>query len=758
MSMAERPPRESIEELKKGIDDTTVEMEIPPFAIDEVEADAMHVASPIEGADVLKPAGDDTWRERKSALNLVIEKAKDVSRSVGSEVRNAGGLAGDIARSGLQRGSEGFKRMEKYLLRRGGELKDSFVSNAKEIGTGIADIGAHEALRVGIGAKMVSEAFSEKISRGVQKSRDMVGSVSEATSEQLGDTRETAIIGVELLRERARAWISGKKESFQNSLISATEVAGAIGSHTGDKAEALGNAVLSLPGEVDEWARRIGEMYNSVGKYKKLAVGVGMGAGAFLTVGVPVLPSIFVAGVIAQRALGFTGMYVHAENLAKRMGARSVEKRESGQKAKLYERLFEGSEAKQKAIAATLATAYSLGMSAAVGTVLHEAMNSGAGEAVRHWFGSVWSELSHAGREAIASVGERVGETVRDVGASIDAHVLHPLADAAHNLNETIQGDILHPSTHPYIAPQEVTHPAPLEVAPDMPPYHSVPVSSRGAEHAFKQIARQVAGDGHQYPAGSPMDILQHAAADPRTLDAEVHKLAIKMNLFDTRTGLSAAVPDGAVVNTYADGTLKVSEVLPTYTGAPEAPLSGVSVAPAETIIPEGEVPTATPPVGEAITAPEPQSASLDAGLAPHEPTAPEAGTAGPEQLPGAEQSLATTPEAGSPASEPVDTIVVNGIRVIPGEAHVYVDSQNHPLVYGGSAEERAQVIGEFLRENPKAIIYGPDADGNHRIPYFINEKGVIDVDRPLRSRGFLGFFKSYLKAPDPKEFAGRIK
>jgi len=98
------------------------------------------------------------------------------------------------------------------------------------------------------------------------------------------------------------------------------------------------------------------------------------------------------------------------------------------------------------------------------------------------------------------------------------------------------------------------------------------------------------------------------------------------------------------------------------------------------------------------------------------------------------------------------------GLSVPTNEVHFYTDpGAKHLFIYGGSPLERANAIQEYLAEKPDAVVFSADDSGKYRIPWHLVE-GKATPEMPVQTRGFLGFFKSLMKAPEPNEFEKSIK
>lgn len=105
-------------------------------------------------------------------------------------------------------------------------------------------------------------------------------------------------------------------------------------------------------------------------------------------------------------------------------------------------------------------------------------------------------------------------------------------------------------------------------------------------------------------------------------------------------------------------------------------------------------------------------------------------------------------------SSLPVDVAMNrHGLRVIREESHVYQDvGETHLLVYGGSPEQKAELIASYLKRHHNVVLFSADETGYHRIPWYLSG-GTPVSGAPIRTGGFFGLFARFARAPDPQEF-----
>ncbi len=133
---------------------------------------------------------------------------------------------------------------------------------------------------------------------------------------------------------------------------------------------------------------------------------------------------------------------------------------------------------------------------------------------------------------------------------------------------------------------------------------------------------------------------------------------------------------------------------------------------------------------------------------------------------PPAPESITAPPTTVTSESEfPVgsirgEDIIVNnsGLAISIDNPHIYTDpGVKHLFIHGGSFADQGSLIQKYLAEHPKSIIYGTDSDGKYRIPWHL-VGGEMTPGAPVQTSGFFGFFKSFMKAPEPDEFKALIK
>lgn len=118
-------------------------------------------------------------------------------------------------------------------------------------------------------------------------------------------------------------------------------------------------------------------------------------------------------------------------------------------------------------------------------------------------------------------------------------------------------------------------------------------------------------------------------------------------------------------------------------------------------------------------------------------------------------ESSGSEPIAGDAGLEFIRNAV--GLDVPTFEPHIYADSSDRLFVYGGTNQDRAKAVLEYLNANPNKTVYSADDNGEVRVPWFLRD-GQITPGAPVRTSGFFGFGASAAQAPEPDEFVKIIK
>lgn len=264
--------------------------------------------------------------------------------------------------------------------------------------------------------------------------------------------------------------------------------------------------------------------------------------------------------------------------------------------------------------------------------------------------------------------------------------------------------------------PAHIVAPSVHEVPPT-PEMPSVEASTgHGYEYMAKRLWEQLQEkdlDPNQYAEGS--DIRRLLEADASSIDKVVHQIAADPEHgFYNADGTSVRITLDSHMTINADGDLQLDGAVKAPEDAPVTP--------------------SYPPAGDAQADVIPQEAS---------------------QPPRADVSSETQ---APPIIEKSFISNKFGLVIPVAEPHIYIDpGAKHLFVYGGSPLERANAIQEYLAEKPDAVVFSADDSGKYRIPWHL-VGGKATPEAPVQTHGFLGFFKSFMKAPEPNEFEKSIK
>lgn len=452
--------------------------------------------------------------------------------------------------------------------------------------------------------------------------------------------------------------------------------------------------------------RWLGEKYNTYGLKTKLAVGLslGIGAGASLATGAFLPGALLLLGVGVQRSAGMASMFLRYEKSTSDKKWLGLGKKEKAMgKAMIY------------------TTGMTLGMLALV-----EGVKEGVEYANQHQ----WGERIHEWLGHMLGHGNTAVDTTPPVGVS--EHIITPPVHEVPAVPEM-----------PKVLMQEV----PI-----------VSASSHGYEGMLKQLWSQLQEKHITLSADADphSDLAKLLAADKSSLDGIVHRLASEHGFFHP-DGTSALIDPSAHL-TIVDGQLHFADAAhPDMVDA----VANMGTTPA--YHPEAPAPAAPPPPVESAVVP--QAEPLPAAATPIPDNSVWHDSSGnvvhdAEGNPVHTGTYEAPPEgAAAPVGVAASESIVNhfGLTVPTNEPHFYTDPDaKHLFVYGGSPLERAQAIQDYLHKNPNSLVFSADDSGRYRVPWHLVE-GKATPEAPVQTRGFLGFFKSFMKAPEPEEFEKRI-
>lgn len=457
------------------------------------------------------------------------------------------------------------------------------------------------------------------------------------------------------------------------------------------KAEELGS-------KVGKFVRYLGEGYGKMSLKRKFVVGVGLGISVITLAEVaPLVASASAVALGAQRVLGGLNVFVRLEkHLA--AAAEGTSTSRIG-KIEKYQEFWATMTEKQRTIAAAgLALAYtglaSYGVRKAVGV---------GGDAFE------WLKVHYN----------------YDYPGFIDMNATSTPAPVEEM--PPLSSDVEHVATQPEALPP----------ADEMPTIYA-DASPKGYEGMIKNIWQQLRDQNITAPADLDpnSDLAKLLNADEKTIGSVAHRIASDTEggrgFFNEVTGESVRIDPQARLSIGADHQLHFSDPdHPDIIDATEKLAARTTPKfPPETPVTHTEAPT------------EPTDIQPDHAIIKNETITDDYASYGAETS----DTGAVTPES-----------IVNehGLTVMTSEPHIYADEgAKHLFVYGGSAEEKAALVGEYFRDPAHAedVVYSPDANNTHRIALrMVN--GEVVAGTPVRTKGFLGFFSSFMEAAEPDEF-----
>lgn len=526
-------------------------------------------------------------------------------------------------------------------------------------------------------------------------------------------------------REKLRTLITSEGDVLKNNVEEAKELFVQEKAYLTARSKEFGEKIKNFDPKIEEGFRLLGEKYNKLGWKSKLAVGasLGLGAAAFSTVSMPIAFACM-SGIAAQRIAGMAGMFLKFEKNKKIEGF---------------------SEERKKQAAILMAAGYSIGFGAAISEAVHLASESSVGAATHEWLKQHWPFGS--------------AENVENPVAQKTAP------------SEYKESVIPSETSQPAAAGESVATNAVSEAAPEIPapeiPEISINASpGRGYEYMIKRLWEQlheknIALSSNIDPRS---DFAKLMEADATTIDKIVHQIASDPEHgFFKADGTSVQINPSDHISIGADGQINLNGEVHAPKGAPITPAYHLeaSVAPhVETSTPETET-SITPEANTSETSTASQespaqklepSDTLPTGVVEDEKT---------REWLDKHYKIGPPPESsrGISAESPsvVQESIVNkfGLEVPKNIPHIYADhNAEHLLAYGGSRDEQAKAIQNYLTGHPKDAVYGASADGTSRVKYFLNSEGGVVADLPIKKsfleRLFSGMFADI---PQPEEF-----
>lgn len=584
-------------------------------------------------------------------------------------------------------------------------------------------------------------------------------------------------------RERLSSLILGATEKTSERFAKSKEYLSARAREMDAKAVEMGG--------IEKTFRGLGEKYNKLNWKYKLGVGAALGVGAIVTSGVSIAaPLAFMSLIAGQRIAGMAGVFLKAEK-------------------KLQEK-SEGILSKTDASRAAMfgAALLSLGAGYAIKEAVDWASDTKAAQAVQKWLGGMLeNKVSVPGIQEPVSKAEvppAVKENLLAEKQQLEAALAQK--EAALTAEKARLAELR--------AAAEAKAQLPSVEATKGKGYEFM------AKKLWEQLQDKNL-NANDYDAET--DMYKLLKADAKTIDKVVHEIAAEgsgkpNSAFFKSDGRSVVINLGDKMTVNEDGNLAVNEkvaapanapVTPAYdpAGAKASVMPRAAVPAAQSFIP-GPIPaeasgfpretidskrgisapitTEEPVAAPAESQPEPiepplsplppaspetPSYTIEPPMAPETPpeTPPAPPVISPSELPRVEMntqpvetyydSTFDKPTAPVEAVSPAAQEFMDKFGVPMTEPHFYQGAGKELFVFGGSPDEQAKAITDFLSDpaNKNAIIRGASTDGKYQLLFSKDANGEF-IAAPAESPGFLGLFRSFLKPPTPDQLQKLIK
>lgn len=615
----------------------------------------------------------------------------------------------------------------------------------------------------------LDDAVKESIASGdIEAQRIAMGRLDTFMIEQ----REGIHIDEESTPKEWRDKLRGLIDSAKEKLDMNERIIGMKEYLTNRSAE-LDTQVKEL-GAFEKYFRTKGEQYNKLPLKYKIAVGVLLGVGAVATSGVSVLaPAICMTGIATQRSLGMAGVFIKMEKYLQSKTENIISKRE--------------------ATGAALVSAAGLSILGgyAIKQGIDWASNTDVGHSLQDFVRNNWpfshSEVSvQIQKESVpspkvpasasevpkpmavaASAPEQVASAPEAApAATAPAHATAPesagSAAQAETPAETADKPAAAAAAGGDAAPQAEVKPGapvtPEAVTVDVSEIKPVKAPGHGYEYMMKRLWEQLQEKHIKLPAnsGDTSDLARLLAADEKSINSIVHKLAEEKGWYKP-DGTSVRIDLDSAMTINPEGEISVGD----HVSAPdEAPVTPAYHAEAETSH------TSEVTEGKYISIDDEVRQRAREFVAPLESTTP---LSEPPRVEGV--SSQTIPEVQAtptyeapvsneaPPTNPESTVIsnVHNIRIQTAEAHIYENDTKSLFVYGGSPEEKAKMIKEYLRTHQDAVIYAEGAKAT-RVPWYLTQGVIITEGQPVSEKSFFGIFSTLMKAPSPDDLEKFIK
>ena len=501
----------------------------------------------------------------------------------------------------------------------------------------------------------------------------------------------------------------------------------------------------------------LGEKYNKLPTWEKIALGGALAVGYGLTLPVSTTAAVLYGGALAStRIAAMAGSFRSNREMLERVNRRAGMGRLENMR--LYQWLGSGTETGRKNTAMAKAMLQSFGMTGAMAYTAHELAEHHVGERIGQWFTDYLG--GPAAEQAIPPV-------VLETGAAAPAAPVVPEAPVAEApapapAQSAFQAEVR--AVDNQIAAAQMAD-ARAQAAgvglPESPPSTVPDISveatpGKGYEFMAKRLWEQLQTqnlDANKFAEGSDMRRLVEAT--PQDIDKVVHDIAKEHGLFKTEgnlAGSSVQINLGDKLTFNADGSLEVSNGQ-TYVNAPEgarvtlplqaeAPVIGLTpeMQPmtdygAEPALQRQEI--VSPP--DKIAGPDLTSEQIEQERMRLQEDADAAETA-------AQQPPASLEGAGPNAFVNSHDVIVN-----PDATHGYESAKGVYMFGGGALDEQAQ---KYVLKNHVSVF----VDKSYKVLGLINVSRVVEFVPTEDGSVAMVIHNNQSLVPDPmKDFTKRV-
>jgi hypothetical protein len=488
-------------------------------------------------------------------------------------------------------------------------------------------------------------------------------------------------------------------------------------------------------GGLENKFRKWGETYNKMPLKYKIAIGASLGLGAVLTSGtlVSALPLLGIAG---QRVAGLSTMYLKFEKA-------SLEKNKKSGKVGAFLK------------ASGYTVLLGLTMHEAVAYASQTEIAQSAQAKIQTWLGNILGHHS----EPVQHTGPKPIEAPKAPPSS------SPPDPTKAPSTSTTETPMSKSNGAGVVAEKPTTTVATGEAAKSAPMVDIEVKATKG--HGYEYMVKrlweglqeaQVTLSPNVDPAS---DLAKLLAADKDSIDDVVHKLA-QENKFFKGTGDSVRIGLDSRMTIDSNGNILFDDKALTDESTNIAPedadiTPSHKETPSHNAVPEKEIVeknyTSEPFISPTETVPAPGTPPSEVG--------PTRSVATVDASPHSHNPVVTGAAHSPESTQQVLFQNQYGVKIPVHEPHMYkVPGLNSPVAYGGQTAERVVAMKSYLLANPREVIIAADETGKFRVVWHLDPvKGMVH-DGPIPKTGFFANFfgKTYLSAPEPREFTQLIK